>query len=96
MVYACRYAIHELEAAIAKCDVASDDMNNAAVHARATHRSALPTPCPFPSVRTAESVHHMWAQVHALDEGVAFYTGALEGEDGSGSGKLMYALSDKR
>ena len=47
------YAIHELEAAIAKCDVASEDMNNAAVHARATHRSAPPTPCPFPSVRTA-------------------------------------------
>lgn len=34
--------------------------------------------------------------VHAWDEGVAFYTGTLEGSDGSGSGKLAYALADKR
>mmetsp|Transcript_36492 Transcript_36492/g.40608 ORF Transcript_36492/g.40608 Transcript_36492/m.40608 type:complete len:513 (+) Transcript_36492:131-1669(+) len=34
--------------------------------------------------------------VHAWDEGVAFYTGTLEGPDGSGSGKLPYALADKR
>lgn len=34
--------------------------------------------------------------VHAWDEGVAFYTGTLEGIDGSGSGKLAYALADKR
>eukprot|EP00536_Pseudo-nitzschia_multiseries_P013019 jgi/Psemu1/245078/estExt_Genewise1.C_5300008 len=34
--------------------------------------------------------------VHAWDEAVAFYTGSLEGEDGSGSGKLAYALADKR
>jgi len=34
--------------------------------------------------------------VHAWDEGVAFYTGTLEGTDGSGSGKLPYALADKR
>ena len=34
--------------------------------------------------------------VHAWDEGVAFYTGTLEGSDGSGSGKLPYALADKR
>lgn len=34
--------------------------------------------------------------VHAWDEGVAFYTGSLEGSDGSGSGKLAYALADKR
>ena len=34
--------------------------------------------------------------VHAWDEGVAFYTGSLEGTDGSGSGNLMYALADKR
>jgi hypothetical protein len=58
------YAIHELEAAALKCDTASTDNNEAAVHA--------------------------W------DEGVAFYTGSLEGTDGSGSGKLMYALADKR
>merc|ERR1719217_1663194 len=34
--------------------------------------------------------------VHAWDEGVAFYTGSLEGTDGSGSGKLIHALADKR
>jgi len=36
--------------------------------------------------------------VHAWDEGVAFYTGSLEGAEygGSGSGKLLYALADKR
>merc|ERR1719327_63421 len=34
--------------------------------------------------------------VHAWDEGVAFYSGSLEGHDGSGSGKLLYALADKR
>merc|ERR1719191_2548658 len=31
--------------------------------------------------------------VHAWDEGVAFYTGSLEGTDGSGSGKLIHALA---
>jgi hypothetical protein len=30
------------------------------------------------------------------DQAVAFYTGSLEGDDGSGSGKLVYALADKR
>merc|ERR1719240_2027551 len=34
--------------------------------------------------------------VHAWDEAVAFYSGSLEGTDGSGSGKLLYALADKR
>merc|ERR1712176_1601529 len=34
--------------------------------------------------------------VHAWDEAAAFYTGSLEGTDGSGSGKLAYALADKR
>merc|ERR1712193_54968 len=34
--------------------------------------------------------------VHAWDEGVAFRTGSLEGTDGSGSGKMIYALADKR
>jgi len=34
--------------------------------------------------------------VHAWDEGVAFYTGSLEGPNGAGSGKLLYALADKR
>jgi len=34
--------------------------------------------------------------VHAWDEGVAFYTGTLEGQDGAGSGKLLHALADKR
>jgi hypothetical protein len=36
------------------------------------------------------------AGVHAWDEAVAFYTGSLEGTDGSGSGVLLYALADKR
>jgi hypothetical protein len=30
------------------------------------------------------------------DQAVAFYTGSLEGIDGAGSGKLVYALADKR
>merc|ERR1719355_323932 len=34
--------------------------------------------------------------VHAWDEGVAFYTGTLEGTDGSGSGKMLHALAEKR
>jgi hypothetical protein len=34
--------------------------------------------------------------VHAWDEAVAFYSGSLEGTDGSGSGKMLYALADKR
>mmetsp|Transcript_44814 Transcript_44814/g.50647 ORF Transcript_44814/g.50647 Transcript_44814/m.50647 type:complete len:583 (+) Transcript_44814:91-1839(+) len=34
--------------------------------------------------------------VHCWDEAVAYYTGSLEGTDGSGSGKLLYALADKR
>jgi len=34
--------------------------------------------------------------VHAWDEGVAFYAGSLEGTDGSGSGKMLHALADKR
>lgn len=34
--------------------------------------------------------------VHALDEAVAFWSGSLEGTDGSGSGVLMNQLADKR
>jgi hypothetical protein len=34
--------------------------------------------------------------VHAWDEGVAFYSGSLEGEDGVPTGKLMHELADKR
>lgn len=34
--------------------------------------------------------------VRAWDEAVAFYTGSLEGSDGNGNGKLLYALADKR
>merc|ERR1711935_298433 len=34
--------------------------------------------------------------VQAWDEGVAFYTGSLEGTDGSGDGVLLYGLADKR
>jgi hypothetical protein len=33
---------------------------------------------------------------HAWDEGWAFYAGSLEGTDGSGSGKLIHALAEKR
>jgi len=34
--------------------------------------------------------------VKAWDEAVAFYVGSLEGDDGTGSGNLLYALADKR
>ena len=34
--------------------------------------------------------------VHAWDEGVAFYTGSTEGAYGGSSGKLVYALAEKR
>jgi len=34
--------------------------------------------------------------VHAWDEGWAFYAGSLEGTDGKSSGKLIYALAEKR
>lgn len=34
--------------------------------------------------------------VYAWDEAVAFYTGSLEGTDGSASGKLLHELADKR
>ena len=34
--------------------------------------------------------------VHAWDEGVAFYTGSKAGSDGSGEGKLLHGLADKR
>ena len=38
------------------------------------------------------------ASVHAWDEGVAFYTGALEGASagGNSAGKLSYRLAEKR
>ena len=34
--------------------------------------------------------------MHAWDEGVAFYTGSLEGTSGSSDGKLVYRLAEKR
>lgn len=34
--------------------------------------------------------------VHAWDEAVAFYTGSLEGKDGSGAGVMLHQLADKR
>lgn len=34
--------------------------------------------------------------VHAWVEGVAFYTGSLEGKSGDGDGKFLHALADKR
>ena len=42
------------------------------------------------------SIDNNYGSAHAWDEGVAFYTGSLEGTDGSGSGKMPYALADKR
>ena len=36
------------------------------------------------------------APVHAWDEGVCFYTGSIEGTDGTASGKLLHQLADKR
>lgn len=33
--------------------------------------------------------------IHAWDQAVALYTGSLEGVDGTGSGKLAYALADQ-
>lgn len=35
-------------------------------------------------------------QALSWDQAVAFYTGMLEGDNGSGNGKLLYALADKR
>ena len=37
-----------------------------------------------------------YGSVHAWDEGVAFYTGSLEGTTGAGDVKLLHALADKR
>lgn len=37
-----------------------------------------------------------FGSVHAWDEGVAFYTGSMEGTEGKGDGKLIHALADKR
>ena len=34
-------------------------------------------------------------KVNAWDEGIAFYAGSLEGDDGSGDGMLSYALADE-
>lgn len=34
--------------------------------------------------------------VHAWDEGVCFYSGSIEGTDGTASGKLLHQLADKR
>merc|ERR1719359_523847 len=34
--------------------------------------------------------------VHAWDEGVAFWTGSLEGKDGYSGGKQIFALAEKR
>lgn len=34
-------------------------------------------------------------KVNSWDEGIAFYTGSLEGRDGSGEGVLLYALADE-
>lgn len=44
----------------------------------------------------AENPYASTDAVHAWDEGVAFYAGSLEGSDGLGSGKLTFALAEKR
>lgn len=41
-------------------------------------------------------VHCNDVPVHSWDEAVAFYAGSLQGADGSGSGKLLYQLANKR
>ena len=45
---------------------------------------------------TTSSIDNNYDAAHAWDEGVAFWTGSLEGTDGSGSGKMVAALADKR
>ena len=45
---------------------------------------------------STSSIDNNYDAQHAWDEGVAFYTGSLEGTDGSGSGKMIAALADKR
>jgi len=42
------------------------------------------------------SIDNNYGSAHAWDEGVAFYTGSLEGQDGTGSGQMLHALADKR
>jgi hypothetical protein len=41
-------------------------------------------------------IEQNYGAAHSWDEGVAFYTGSLEGTTGAGSGKLLHALADKR
>lgn len=43
-----------------------------------------------------ESDHKVNGDSHAWDVAVAYYTGSLEGSDGSGEGVLMYNLADIR
>ena len=45
---------------------------------------------------STSSIDNNYDAAHAWDEGVAFWTGSLEGTDGSGSGKMVAALADKR
>ena len=45
---------------------------------------------------STSSIDNNYDAAHAWDEGVAFWTGSLEGTDGSGSGKMIAALADKR
>ena len=42
------------------------------------------------------SIDDNYSSAHAWDEGVAFYSGTLEGTAGSSSGKMPRALADKR
>ena len=45
---------------------------------------------------TTSSIDNNYDAAHAWDEGVAFWTGSLEGKDGYSSGKQIYALAEKR
>lgn len=43
-----------------------------------------------------DSIDNNYNSVHAWDEGVCFYSGSLEGVDGTSDGKLLHQLADKR
>lgn len=46
--------------------------------------------------RTEFASSEIVSVVETWDEGVAFYTGSIEGTDGTGSGKFLHELADKR
>ena len=60
--------------------------------------TAQPPSAPPPAPTICNEHAASTVSVHAWDEGVAFYTGSLEGTayGGSGDGKLLYRLAEKR